>query len=71
MRKEGIIINYMSTKEAAEKWGVTVNTVSKWCREDKIIFIAKPEKVGGQWRIPVDAKYPIVNKNKQNSCIKN
>ncbi len=64
-------MKYMSTKEAAEKWGVTVNTISKWCREDKIIFTAKPKKVGGQWRIPVDARHPIVNKNKQNSSIKN
>ena len=57
-------MEYMSTKEAAKKWGVTSKTVSKWCREDKIIFTAKPEKVGGQWRIPVDAKYPTV-KNKK------
>ena len=58
-------MEYMSTKEAAKKWGVSPNTVSKWCREDKICFIAKPEKISGQWRIPIDAKYPIINKNNQ------
>ena len=39
-------MKYMSTKEAAEKWGVSQYTFAKWFREDKIIFIAKPEKIG-------------------------
>ncbi len=60
----------MSTKEAAEKWGVTQATVSKWCREEKIIFTAMPEKVGGQWRIPVGAKYPTILEKKQNKKVK-
>ena len=48
----------MGTKEAAEKWGYAQSTISKWCREDKISFVVKPEKKGGQWRIPVNAKCP-------------
>lgn len=58
-------MKYMSTKEAAEKWGVSPKTVSKWCREEKIIFIARPEKIGGKWRIPVEAKYPMIAKPKK------
>ncbi len=63
-------MKYMSTKEAAEKWEVTPATVSKWCREGKVIFTAMPEKVGGQWRIPVDAKYPTILGTKQNKRVK-
>lgn len=58
-------MKYMNTKEAAEIWGVTPTTVTKWCREEKIIFVVKPEKISGKWRIPVGAKYPVINKNNQ------
>ncbi len=57
-------MKYMSTKEAAEKWGVTPKTIAKWCREEKIIFIAKPEKIGREWKIPADAPMPTKNKKK-------
>lgn len=58
-------MKYMSTKEAAEKWGVSPNTVTKWCREEKIIFEAKPKKISGRWQIPVDAEYPKIEKVKR------
>lgn len=51
----------MGTKEAAEKWGVTQNTVSKWCREGKIKN-ATQDKKGSPWHIPKNAKCPL-NKN--------
>ena len=57
-------MKYMSTKEAAEKWGVSQSTVAKWCREDKIIFIAKPEKIGREWKIPTEAPMPTKKKTK-------
>ena len=47
-------MEYMGTKEAAEKWGYTQSTISKWCREGKIYLVVKPEKIGGQWQIPVN-----------------
>jgi len=28
--------NDMGTKEAAEKWGYSKNTIAKWCREGLI-----------------------------------
>lgn len=52
-------MEYMGTKEAAEKWGCTQSTVSKWCREGKICLVVKPEKKGGRWQIPVNAECPV------------
>ncbi len=55
-------MEYMGTKEAAEKWGYTQAAISKWCREGKISLVIKPEKKGGRWQIPVNAECP--NKEK-------
>lgn len=57
-------MEYMGTKEAAEKWGYTQDTISKWCREGKIFLVVKPEKKGGQWWIPVNAECPKKNRKK-------
>lgn len=54
-------LEYMGTKEAAEKWGYAQSTVSKWCREGKISLVVKPEKRDGQWRIPANAECPKRN----------
>lgn len=51
-------MEYMSTKEAAEKWGYSEGTIRKWCKNEKIQLIVKPEKVSGRWRIPKDAECP-------------
>ena len=51
-------MEYMGTKEAAEKWGYTQATIASWCRQGKICLVVKPEKKGGQWRIPVNAECP-------------
>ncbi|MCI9486617.1 MAG: helix-turn-helix domain-containing protein [Lachnospiraceae bacterium] len=51
-------MEYMGTKEAAEKWGYAQGTIAKWCKEGKISLVVKPEKKGGQWRIPVNAECP-------------
>lgn len=48
----------IGSKEAASMWGVTQATVSKWCREGKIIG-AEQDCKGSPWRIPKDAKKPI------------
>lgn len=47
----------MGTKEAAEKWGYSQATVSKWCRERKIKK-AEQDKKGSPWRIPINAECP-------------
>lgn len=47
----------MGTKEAAEKWGCTQETVSRWCREGKISNVNQDKK-GSPWHIPKDAEPP-------------
>ncbi len=47
----------IGTKEAAERWGVSQATVSKWCRENRIPG-ATQDKPGSPWHIPKTAKKP-------------
>lgn len=47
----------MNTKEAAEKWGVTSNTVSTWCREGWLESAILDDK--NQWQINDDALAPL------------
>ncbi len=48
---------YVGTKVKAEEWGVTIGTVSKWCREGLIHGVEQDAK-GSPWRIPSDAVCP-------------
>ena len=50
-------MEYMGTKEAAETWGYTQGTISKWCRQGQLYRVIKPEKRGGQWRSTINVKY--------------
>lgn len=47
----------MGTKQAAEKWGYTEDTIRKWCRE-KLIPNATQDRPGSPWHIPANAKCP-------------
>lgn len=52
---------YMSSKEAARRWGVTQTTVAKWCREGLLKNGTAPceqDKPGSPWRIRKDAIPP-------------
>ena len=51
-------MEYMSTKEASEKWGYSVSTIQKWCREGKLTQVIKAEKNkrNGHWKIPIDVE---------------
>lgn len=48
--------NDMGTKEAAEKWGYSQNTISDWCR--KGLIKAEQDAPGSSWRIPKDTECP-------------
>lgn len=48
---------YVGSKVKSEEWGVSQSTISKWCREGKIVGAEQDEK-GSPWRIPKDAKRP-------------
>lgn len=53
----------MGTKEASELWGYSQQTISKWCREDKIPG-AEQDATGSPWHIPKDAQCPQKIKTK-------
>jgi hypothetical protein len=48
-------MDYISSKEAAEKWGITKRRVQVLCVGDRI---AGAKKIGTQWVIPYDAEKP-------------
>ena len=46
-------MEFMGTKEAAEKMNVKQSTVSAWCREGRIPN-AEQDSKGSPWRIPAN-----------------
>lgn len=48
-------MNYLSVSEAAEKWGITVGLVRRYCRQKRI---PKAKQLNGVWMIPANAKKP-------------
>ena len=50
-------MEYMGTKEAAERWGYSQSTISKWCREG-LISTAEQDEKGSPWRIPINEECP-------------
>lgn len=47
----------MGTKEAAEKWGYSQQTIGSWCRKGLILGATQDDK-GSPWHIPKDALCP-------------
>lgn len=47
--------NYLSIREASEKWGVSERRINQYCSEGRI---AGAQKFGKSWAIPADAKKP-------------
>lgn len=54
----------MGTKQAAEKWGYSEDTIRKWCRT-KVIPNATQDKPGSPWHIPKDTECPKKIKKKK------
>lgn len=48
--------NFMTVKETAEKWGVSVRQVQALCNDGKIEGTVK---FGKAWAIPEDAERPV------------
>lgn len=46
---------FMTTKEAAEKWNITVRQVQNHCKNGRIPGVSK---VGTNWLIPVGTQKP-------------
>ena len=56
-------MNYITTKEAAQNWGITARRVQVLCRQEKIEGVVR---LGWAWAIPKDAKKPEDNRQKKN-----
>ena len=55
-------MDYMTLKEAAEKWGVTPRRVNYYCAARRIPGAVKMATI---WLIPKDAEKPIDGRTKQ------
>ena len=55
-------MDYMTLKEAAEKWGVTPRRVNYYCAAGRIPGAVKMATI---WLIPKDAEKPIDGRTKQ------
>ena len=60
-------MDYMTLKEAAEKWGVTPRRVNYYCAAGRIPGAVK---MAGVWLIPKNAEKPIDGRTKQGKAEK-
>ena len=51
-------MEFMGTKEASERWGMSQANIAKLCREGKISG-AEHDKKGSPWRIPINTPKPM------------
>ena len=49
------VMEYLSIKQTAEKWGITVRRIQVLCAEERIPGAVK---IGSYWAIPADAEKP-------------
>lgn len=47
--------NYLSLREAAEKWGVSERRINQYCAEERI---PGAQRIGKAWAIPAGAEKP-------------
>lgn len=57
-------MEYISAKEAADKWGISKRRVQVLCAENRI---EGANKVGMVWVIPKEADKPVDERRKTNS----
>ena len=56
------MLNYMTVKEAGEKWGIGSRMVTLYCAAGRI---EGAEKIGNMWLIPKDAEKPEDGRHKK------
>jgi hypothetical protein len=54
-------MDYISTKEAAEKWGISERRVQKLCEDNRIPGVIRFSRV---WAIPKDTEKPADGRQK-------
>ena len=64
----GLNMDYMTLKEASEKWGVTPRRINYYCAADRIPGAVKMATI---WLIPKDAEKPMDMRTKQGKEYKN
>lgn len=55
-------MDYISTKEAAAKWGISERRIQKLCEENRIPGVMRFSRV---WAIPKDAEKPADGRMKR------
>lgn len=60
-------MDYMTLKEASEKWGVTPRRINYYCAAGRIPGAVK---MGTVWLIPKKAQKPIDGRTKQGRALK-
>ena len=60
-------MEYMSVKEASDKWGISVRRIQKLCEENRIPDIFR---LGRSWAIPKDAPKPADARVKSGKYVK-
>lgn len=60
-------MDYMTLKEASEKWGVSSRQINYYCTDGRILGAVK---MAGVWLIPKDAAKPIDGRTKQGKALK-
>ena len=54
-------MEYLTVKEAGEKWGITARMVTYYCVDGRI---NGAEKKGNLWLVPIDAGKPLDSRYK-------
>ena len=60
-------MDYLSLKQTAEKWGISIRRVQTLCSTDRIVGAVK---IGSYWAIPVDAEKPKDERIKSGKYVK-
>ena len=55
-------MDYMTLKQAGEKWGISPRMINYYCSAGRI---AGAEKMGTVWLIPTDAEKPVDGRLKE------
>ena len=55
-------MDYMTLREASEKWGISTRQINYYCTEDRILGAVKR---AGVWLIPKDAEKPADGRTRQ------
>ena len=62
----GAIMDYITTKEAAAKWGISDRRILQYCNDNRIEGAAK---MGNTWLIPKNAKKPADGRIKKRGAV--